>query len=107
MSEESATLRAIRVTRVVLERALSNSRLLIYMAANDVAPGDVEDVVYEVLEYLDKTEEEKKPCKPEKGIIPGALRLLDDWEKAGLGDYVVNGRYVNALRARLEGSKPE
>ena len=147
MSAESVTLRAIKITRIVLGYALEDGQLLVYMADNDVAPGDVEDEVTEILEYLDKTTEEEKPAReddakileiaeryiyqptdfeeynkelnekgfkertppekkphePEGEIIPNALRLLDDWEKAGLGDYVVNGKYVDALRAKLGG----
>lgn len=61
MNAEERALEAIRVTRGVLERALSDSRLLIYMAANDVTPEAIEDVVAEVLEYQDKTGEEEKP----------------------------------------------
>ena len=61
MSEKSATLRAIKMTRNVLSYALKDGSVLAYMVANDVAPSDVEDVVAEILEYLDKTAEEEKP----------------------------------------------
>jgi hypothetical protein len=61
MNAEERALEAIRVTRGVLERALSDSRLLIYMTANDVAPDAIEDVVIEILEYQEKTAEEEKP----------------------------------------------
>lgn len=103
MSEESATLRAITWTRFMLDKLNNDLRLLAYMAANDVSPDDIEDVATEILEYLEKTKEEKEPHKPDGKIIQEALRLLDDWEKAGLGDYIVNGKYVDVLRAMLEG----
>jgi len=61
MNAEERALEAIRVTRAVLERALSDGRVLIYMVANDVAPDDLEDVVTEILEYQDKTAEEDVP----------------------------------------------
>ncbi|TSA39932.1 hypothetical protein D4R30_00400 [archaeon] len=61
MSEESATLRAIKQTRIILGYALEGDQLLAYMAAHDIAPSDVEDVVTEILEYLDRTAEEEKP----------------------------------------------
>jgi len=58
MSEKSTTLRAIELTRKVLTWALKSPNILTYMAANDVAPDAVEDVVTEILEYLDKTAED-------------------------------------------------
>ncbi len=61
MSGESAALRAIAITRIMLRLGLRDGTLPAYMAANDVSPGDVEDVVVEILEYLEKTKEEEKP----------------------------------------------
>ncbi len=61
MSGESATLRAIKQTRLVLAWAIRDGIPLAYMAAEDVSPGDVENVIYEILEYLEKTKEEEKP----------------------------------------------
>jgi len=61
MSAEERTLRAIELTRAVLAGALCNVYLLSFMAANDIGPEDVEDMITEILEYLDKTKEEKKP----------------------------------------------
>lgn len=55
------TLVAIKQTRVMLASAIRDSQVLAYMAANDVEPGDVEDVVAEILEYLERTKEEEKP----------------------------------------------
>ena len=59
MSAEEHTLRAIEITRSVLERALNDPAILMKMIINDVAPDDVEDVVTEILEYLEKTKEEE------------------------------------------------
>ncbi len=61
MRGESVTLVAIKQTRVMLASAIRDSQVLAYMAANDVEPGDVEDVVAEILEYLERTKEEEKP----------------------------------------------
>ena len=102
MNAEERALMAIEYTRNRLRDILLNPIVLIYIATYDIGPDDIEDVVTEILEYLDKTGEEEKPHKPEGKIIQEALRLLDDWEKAGLGDYIVNGKYVDALRAKLE-----
>ena len=58
MSAEGHVLEAIRLTRITLARAFDDSRLLVYMAANNVSPDDIKDMVTEILEYLDKTKEE-------------------------------------------------
>jgi type III secretion system FlhB-like substrate exporter len=59
MSAEERTLMAIKLTRLILKRALGDQATLVQMAVNDVAPDDVENVVAEILEYLDKTEKEE------------------------------------------------
>jgi hypothetical protein len=58
MNAEERTLAAIEVARCFLRRALYDPVILILMAANDISPDDVEDVVTEILEYLEKTAEE-------------------------------------------------
>lgn len=63
MTAESATIRAIKITRTLMGQATRNGLLLAYMAANDVSPSDVEDVATEILEYLDRTAEEEKPAR--------------------------------------------
>ncbi|GAG94940.1 unnamed protein product, partial [marine sediment metagenome] len=46
------------VTRSVLERALNDPMFLLTMAANGVTPGDIEIIVKEIIEYLEKTKQE-------------------------------------------------
>lgn len=57
MDAEKRTLRAIGITRRALEWALRDLAFVLSMAAADVGPDDVEDVVTEILEYLDKTKD--------------------------------------------------
>ena len=59
MSAEDRALQAIQVTRLRLEEALRSPEVLVKMAAWDVEPDAVEDVVSEILEYLEKTGPEK------------------------------------------------
>lgn len=50
---------AKEVTRSVLERALNDPMFLLTMAANGVTPGDIEIIVKDILEYLEKTKPEE------------------------------------------------
>jgi len=63
MDAEQRTHKAIHLTRTVLFDALCNPLALIAMYANDVDPEDLQDKVYDILEYLEKT----KPEEVEKG----------------------------------------
>jgi len=49
---------AKEVTRSILERALNEPMFLLVMAAHGVAPGDIEFIVTDILEYLEKTKKE-------------------------------------------------
>jgi len=60
MNAEERTLKAIALTRAALLDALEDLPILMQMVINDVAPDDVEDVVTEILEYLEKTKEEEE-----------------------------------------------
>ena len=64
MNAEERTLKAIALTKAMFETRMKDPWLLVQMAAGDVAPDDVEDVVTEILEYLEKTKEEES--KPER-----------------------------------------
>jgi len=57
MNAEERTLKAIALTRAALLDALEDLPILMQMVINDVAPDDVENVVTEILEYLEKTKE--------------------------------------------------
>jgi len=70
VNSEKLSDRATSVTRSTLERALNDPMFLLVMAANGVTPGDVEIIVKDILEYLDKT----------KGTIQ---KLLEEEEDEG------------------------
>jgi len=61
MNAEERTLRAKEITRSVLERALNDPSTLVAILAADVTTQNLELLVKELLEYLDKTGEEEKP----------------------------------------------
>ena len=61
---------AKEVTRSTIERGLNDPMFLLVMAANGVTPGDIEIIVKDILEYLDKT----------KGICQ---KLLEEEEGEG------------------------
>lgn len=65
MGAEERTLEAIEITRRALEWALIYPEVLVMLTSADVGPDDVEDVVTEILEYLDKT----KDSIAEKGVV--------------------------------------
>ena len=50
---------AKEVTRSTMERGLNDPMFLLTMAANGVTPGDIEIIVKEILEYLNKKKEAK------------------------------------------------
>lgn len=56
----SKKLNAKEVTRSTLERALNDPMFLLFMAADGVTSGDIEFVVKDILEYLEKTKKEEK-----------------------------------------------
>jgi len=55
VNSEKLSDRVTSVTRSTLERALNDPMFLLTMAANGVIPGDLEIIVKEIHEYLDKT----------------------------------------------------
>jgi len=57
MNAEDRTKKAIEATRLILDHVLRSPDVLVQMAALDVTPEAVEDVVTAILEYRDKTEE--------------------------------------------------
>ena len=57
MGAEERTLKAIELTRSTLKRAIIDPGVLIQMAGLDVGPDVVEDVITEILYYLDKTKD--------------------------------------------------
>lgn len=57
MNSEKLSDRVTSVTRSTVERALNDPMFLLTMAANGVTPGDIEIIVKEILEYLDKTKD--------------------------------------------------
>ena len=59
MGAEERTHRAIELTRSTVERALNDPMFLLGMAAADVGPRDVEDVITEIMDYLVMTAPEK------------------------------------------------
>jgi len=60
MDTEQRTRDAIKITRVVLKGALTSPFTLALMTTMEIDPGHVEDKVYEVLCYLEKTKPEPK-----------------------------------------------
>jgi hypothetical protein len=61
MNAEERALRAIEITRSVLERALNDPPTLVAMMTDEVTTQGLELLVEEILEYLEKTKEEKTP----------------------------------------------
>lgn len=59
MNAEERVLEAIRVTRSILERALNDPGTLVAMTAWDIEPEGLEDTITKILEYLDRSREEK------------------------------------------------
>ena len=55
MNEKDISLRTVEVTRSALTRALNNPMFLVAMAAHGVTPEDIELIVKDIMEYLDKT----------------------------------------------------
>jgi len=66
MGAEERTLRAIEITRSTVERIFMNPDVLVSMAGLDVGPDDVEDVITEILEYLEKTAPEEDAAAEEE-----------------------------------------
>jgi len=58
MGAEERTGKAIILTREILLRALEEPGTIVLMSINEVDPGELEDLIAEILEYLDKTEPE-------------------------------------------------
>ena len=58
MKSEKLSDRVTRVTRSTLERALNDPMFLLAMAAHGVTPEDIELMVKDILEYLEKTKKE-------------------------------------------------
>ncbi len=61
MSAEERTLRAIELTRGVLQRALNDPPVLVQLFSLKTNPEALEDWIATVLAYLEKTREEEKP----------------------------------------------
>lgn len=59
MDAEERTKQAIHLTRNYLNHAIKTPSLMVLMAAECVDPEDLEDLITEILEYLDKTKEAK------------------------------------------------
>lgn len=59
MDAEKRTQTAITITRVLLKSALTSPFTMVTITMDLVKPGDVEDAVYEILCYLEKTKPEK------------------------------------------------
>jgi len=60
VNEKTIALRTVEVTRSTLERILLKPEFLIAMIADKVTPEDVNLMVKDILEYLDKTKETLK-----------------------------------------------
>ena len=59
MSTEERALREREVTRSILHRVLLDPRALLTMVAHGIGPEDMEAKVTELLEYLERTREER------------------------------------------------
>jgi len=57
---EKRSAAAIQLTRNYLNHAIKTPSLMIIMAAECVDPEDIEDLIAEILEYLEKTEPEEE-----------------------------------------------
>jgi len=55
MIAEKRTAMAIDTTRTLLINMMDNPQAIIEMVVSNMAPEDVENKVYEILEYLEKT----------------------------------------------------
>jgi len=62
MDAEQRTRDAITITRTILTKALTSPFTLVVMTRDEVDPDAMEDKVYEVLWYLEKT----RPVKPKE-----------------------------------------
>jgi hypothetical protein len=60
MNAEERALRAIEITRSILERALNDPPVLVQLFSLKTNPEALEDWITSVLEYLDKTKEEER-----------------------------------------------
>jgi len=62
LESEKISDRVTRVTRSILERGLNNIMFILTMTIHAVTPRDIEIIVKDILEYLDKTKlfEDKK-----------------------------------------------
>lgn len=62
MESEKISDRVTSVTRSILERGLNNIMFILTMTIHAVNPRDIEIIVKDILEYLDKTKlfEDKK-----------------------------------------------
>lgn len=62
MESEKISDRVTSVTRSILERGLNNIMFILTMTIHAVTPRDIEIIVKDILEYLDKTKlfEDKK-----------------------------------------------
>jgi len=60
VNSEKLSDRVNRLTRSTLERALNDPMFLLAMAAHGVTPGDIEIIVKDILEYLERDEEGEK-----------------------------------------------
>ena len=68
VDEDKLANRTTQVTRSILERAINDPIFLLTMTAHGVTPKDIEIIVKDILEYLDKT----------KGIYPYLLEEEED-----------------------------
>lgn len=59
MDEEQLTQKAIDIARSNLERALIDPRALIEMTASGVDSHELQDRIYDLLEYLEETDPER------------------------------------------------
>ena len=55
MESEKLSDRVTSVTRSILERGLNNIMFILTMTIHAVTPRDIEIIVKDILEYLDKT----------------------------------------------------
>jgi len=58
MDVEERTEKAIILTRELILRSLDDTQTIMMMIINDVNPEDIENMVTDILEYLDKTKPE-------------------------------------------------
>ena len=65
MDAEQRTRDAITITRSILSKAMASPFTMIHMTVFEADPEQVENKVYDILDYLDKTAP-KKPKEAEK-----------------------------------------